>query len=254
MPRSTALMHFLTARAPEPYRIGPALLTTRGEGTPSDAGHGLVLVVDRGVIHLIIPAASSGTPGHCALGLVQASGGHRWTMTHSLRIGCVAVLRCRTAQLGYPSTDACAGDSSCASTRGCIPSVSVGVTAKTDLVALLGLGVSRCSQLRSRSRHLNGLATQGLSARLAVAATFPARRSTRSPRTLTQRCANPSRSPSGFLRSPLRISAAAPPVRADRISRHGTTAHVLLLVSSWRFWPASLTAMSLAVVPSLYPH
>src|SRR5688572_14467685 len=62
MPRSTALMHFLTARAPEPYRIGPALLTTRGEGTPSDAGHGLVLVVDRGVIHLIIPAASSGTP------------------------------------------------------------------------------------------------------------------------------------------------------------------------------------------------
>jgi hypothetical protein len=36
--------------------------------------------------------------------------------------------------------------------------------------------------------------------------------------------------------------------------RHGTTAHVLLLVSSWRSWPASLTAMSLAVVPSLYPH
>jgi hypothetical protein len=40
----------------------------------------------------------------------------------------------------------------------------------------------------------------------------------------------------------------------DRISRHGTIAHVLLLVSSWRSWPASLTAMSLAVVPSLYTH
>jgi hypothetical protein len=44
-------------------------------------------------------------------------------------------------QIGYPSTDACAGDSSCASTRGCIPSVSVSVTAQTDLVVLMGLGV-----------------------------------------------------------------------------------------------------------------
>jgi hypothetical protein len=43
-----------------------------------------------------------------------------------------------------------------------------------------------------------------------------------------------------------------------RISRHGTTAHVLLLVSSWRSWPASLTAMSLRSgpqsVPSDQPH
>jgi hypothetical protein len=60
--------------------------------------------------------------------------------------------------------------------------------------------------------------------------------------------------PSGFLRSPLRISAAALRFEPDRIGRHGTTAHVLLLVSSWRSWPASLTTMSLAVVPSLYPH
>jgi hypothetical protein len=51
----------------------------------------------------------------------------------------------------------------------------------------------------------------------------------------------------GYLLLPLRFEP-------DRISRHGTTAHVLLLVSSWRSWPASLTAMSLAVVPSLYPH
>jgi hypothetical protein len=55
------------------------------------------------------------------------------------------------------------------------------------------------------------------------------------------------RSPRGYLLLPLRFEP-------DRISRHGTTAHVLLLVSSWRSWPASLTAMSLAVVPSLYPH
>ena len=60
---------------------------------------------------------------------------------YSLRIGCVAVLRCCTAQIGHPSTDACAGDSGCASTRGCIPSVFVGVTAQTDLVILVGLGV-----------------------------------------------------------------------------------------------------------------
>jgi hypothetical protein len=162
MPRSTALTHFLTARAPEPYRIGPVLLTTQGEGTPSDAGHGLMLVVDRGVIHLITPAASSGTPRALCTRPCPGVGGHRWTMTHSLRIGCVAVLRCCAAQLGYPSTYACAGDSSCASTRGCIPSVSVGVTAKTDLVVLLGLGVSRCSQLCNRSRHLNGLGTSGI--------------------------------------------------------------------------------------------
>ena len=45
MPRSTALMHFLTARAPEPYRIGSVLLTTQGEETPSDAGNGLVLAL-----------------------------------------------------------------------------------------------------------------------------------------------------------------------------------------------------------------
>ena len=141
MPRSTALTHFLTARAPEPYRIGPVLPTTQGEGTPSDAGHGLVLVVDRGVIYLITPAASSGTPRALCTRPCPGVGGHGWTMTHSLRIGCVAVLRCCTAQLGYPSTDACAGDSSCASTRGCIPSVPVCVTAKTDLVALLGVGV-----------------------------------------------------------------------------------------------------------------
>jgi hypothetical protein len=72
MPRSTALTQFLTAGAPAPYRRGPVLLTTQGEGAPSDAGHGQVLVVDRGVIHLI---------------------------------------------------NACAGDSSYASTRGCIPYV-----------------------------------------------------------------------------------------------------------------------------------
>ena len=45
-----------------------------------------------------------------------------------LRRGTVAVLPLRTAQLGSPSTDACAGDSSRASTRGRIPSVSVGGT------------------------------------------------------------------------------------------------------------------------------
>ena len=67
-------------------------------------------------------------------------GGHEWTPTHSLRLGCVAVLRCCTAQIGYPS-DALADDSSHASTGGCIPSVSVGVAAQTDLVVLVGLGV-----------------------------------------------------------------------------------------------------------------
>jgi len=51
----------------------------------------------------------------------------------------------------------------------------------------------------------------------------------------------------GYLLLPLRFEP-------DRISRYGTTAHVLLLVSSWRSWPASLTAMSLAVVPSQYPR
>jgi hypothetical protein len=67
-------------------------------------------------------------------------GGHEWTPTHSLKLGCIAVLRCCTAQIGYPS-DACAGDSSRASTGGCIPFVSVGVAAQTDLVVLVGLGV-----------------------------------------------------------------------------------------------------------------
>ena len=83
MPRSTALTHFLTARAPEPYRIGPVLPTTQGEGTPSDAGHGLVLVVDRGVIYLITPAASSGTPRASCTRPRPGVGGHGWTMTHS---------------------------------------------------------------------------------------------------------------------------------------------------------------------------
>jgi hypothetical protein len=82
MPRSTALMHFLTAMAPEPYRIGPVLRTTQGEGTPSDAGHGLVLVVDRGVIHLITPAA---TPWALCTRPCPGVGGHGWTMTHSPR-------------------------------------------------------------------------------------------------------------------------------------------------------------------------
>jgi hypothetical protein len=39
------------------------------------------------------------------------------------------------------SADACTCDSSCACTGGCIPSVPVGITAQTDLVTLLSLGV-----------------------------------------------------------------------------------------------------------------
>jgi hypothetical protein len=77
-----------------------------------------------------------------------------------MRIDYVAVLRCCTAQLGYPSADACAGDSSCASTRDCIPTVSVGITAKTVLVALLSLGVARPAVAARFPAGRNGRATR----------------------------------------------------------------------------------------------
>ena len=162
MPRSTALTHFLRARAPEPYRIGPVLPTTQGEGTPSDAGHGLVLVVDGGVIYLITPAASSGTPRALCTRPSPGVGGHGWTMTHSLRIGCVAVLGAVRRSSDTPQPMPVPATPAAPAPGAAFPLSPVGVTAKTDLVALLGLGVSRCSQLCNRSRHLNGLATSGI--------------------------------------------------------------------------------------------
>ena len=48
--------------------------------------------------------------------------------------------RCCYTPLLY-SADACTCDSGCACTRGCIPSVSIGITAQTDLVTLMSLGI-----------------------------------------------------------------------------------------------------------------
>jgi hypothetical protein len=75
------------------------------------------------------------------LDLVQASADTNRPRRTSCDSARLLYSRCCTAQLGSPSTDACAGDSSCASTRSRVPSVSVRVTAQTDLVALMGLCV-----------------------------------------------------------------------------------------------------------------
>jgi hypothetical protein len=140
------------------------------------------------------------------------------------------------------STDACAGDSSCASTRGCIHSVSVGVAAKTDLVALVGLGVSRCFQLCNRSRHLNGLATSGIVRPAGCCSkvscptfnTIPAHADT-----------------AGSVREPIPFTLGIPTKPAADICCGPSSSLIesvdtarppmLLLVSSWRSWPASLT-------------
>ena len=48
--------------------------------------------------------------------------------------------RCCCTPLLY-SADACTCEPGCACTRGCIPSVSIGITAQTDLVTLMSLGI-----------------------------------------------------------------------------------------------------------------
>jgi hypothetical protein len=158
-------------------------------------------------------------------------------MTHSLRIGCVAVLRCCTAQLGYPSTDACAGDSSCASTRGCIPSVPVCVTAKTDLKRPGSVAMIPAVQSEPAPQRLGH---QGLSAWPAVAGFLPdvtGQRSLRESRGVWQQAERSAPNPrllsvddnggAGHLRAPYAAGAEAPDaghVQASESLRHLQTA------------------------------